>query len=119
MASAEIDSGICGFCTTVRTSMEGRAVRLEFETTCGYVEKLAEQLTEVDPYREISYRGEAQGHGPLAAVADLTVRIDLGELLGQLLHVAAGGLELEPHGVALHAGADGRAEAADAAVDLG
>ena len=24
MASAEIDSGICGFCTTVRTSMEGR-----------------------------------------------------------------------------------------------
>lgn len=58
MASAEIDSGICGFCTTVRTKAEGRTVRLEFETTCGHVEKLAEQLTEVDPYREISYRGE-------------------------------------------------------------
>jgi len=58
MASAEIDSGICGFCTTVRTKMDGRVVRLEFETTCGYVENLAEQLTEVDPYREISYRGE-------------------------------------------------------------
>jgi hypothetical protein len=58
MASAEIDSGICGFCTTVRTMMEGRTVKLEFETTCGYVEKLAEQLAEVDPYREISYRGE-------------------------------------------------------------
>ena len=58
MASAEIESGICGFCTTVKTTSEGRAVRVEFETDCGYVEKLAEQLTEVDPFREISYRGE-------------------------------------------------------------
>ena len=31
-------------------------MRLEFDTTCGYVQKLAEQLTAVDPYREISYR---------------------------------------------------------------
>lgn len=61
MATAEIESGICGFCTTVRTHADGRNVRVEFETTCGYVENLAEQLTEVDPYREISYRGE----GPL------------------------------------------------------
>ncbi len=58
MASAEIESGICGFCTTVRTKADGRRVRVEFETTCGYVEKLAEQLTEVDPYKEISYRGD-------------------------------------------------------------
>ncbi|MFA4965881.1 MAG: hypothetical protein WC709_09655 [Thermoleophilia bacterium] len=63
MASAEIDSGICGFCTTVRTTGagDGRTVRLEFETDCGHVQKLAECLTEVDAYREISYRGE----GPL------------------------------------------------------
>ena len=58
MASAEIESGICGFCTTVTTTTEGRTVRVEFETDCGYVEQLAEALTEVDPYREISYRGE-------------------------------------------------------------
>jgi hypothetical protein len=58
MASAEIESGICGFCTTVKTTAEGRRVRVEFETSCGYVEQLAEALTEVDPYREISYRGE-------------------------------------------------------------
>ncbi len=59
MASAEIESGICGFCTTVTTTTEGgRKVRVEFETDCGYVEQLAEALTEVDPYREISYRGE-------------------------------------------------------------
>jgi hypothetical protein len=58
MASAEIESGICGFCTTVRTTSEGRKVRVEFETDCGYVEQLAEALTEVDPFQEISYRGE-------------------------------------------------------------
>lgn len=58
MATAEIESGICGFCTTVRTTSEGRSVRVEFETDCGYVKKLAEALTVVDPYREISYRGE-------------------------------------------------------------
>jgi hypothetical protein len=58
MASAEIESGICGFCTTVKTTSEGRTVRVEFETSCGYVEQLAEALTEVDPFREISYRGE-------------------------------------------------------------
>jgi hypothetical protein len=58
MASAEIDSGICGFCTTVHSKADGRVVRLEFETGCQYVEQLAAELTEVDPFREISYRGE-------------------------------------------------------------
>ena len=67
MASAEIESGICGFCTTVKTTAEGRAVRVEFETDCGYVEQLAEALTEVDPYREISYRGEGPVTLKLAA----------------------------------------------------
>jgi hypothetical protein len=62
MASAEIDSGICGFCTTVRTTTaDGRMVQIKFESTCEYVQALAEHLTEVDAYREISYRGE----GPL------------------------------------------------------
>ena len=67
MASAEIESGICGFCTTVKTTGEGRTVRVEFETDCGYVEQLAEALTEVDPYKEISYRGEGPVTLKLAA----------------------------------------------------
>lgn len=67
MASAEIESGICGFCTTVKTTSEGRTVRVEFETSCGYVEELAEALTEVDPFREISYRGEGPVTLKLAA----------------------------------------------------
>ena len=58
MASAEIDSGICGFCTTVHTTMDGRTVKLEFESSCGHVRKLAQHLTEVEPYGEISFRGE-------------------------------------------------------------
>jgi hypothetical protein len=67
MATAEIDSGICGFCTTVKTTSDGRRVRVEFETECGYVEQLAEALTEVDPYKEISYRGEGPVTLKLAA----------------------------------------------------
>ena len=67
MASAEIESGICGFCTTVKTTSEGRKVRVEFETDCGYVEQLADALTEVDPFREISYRGEGPVTLKLAA----------------------------------------------------
>ena len=67
MAKAEIESGICGFCTTVKTTSEGRTVRVEFETSCGYVEQLAEALTEVDPFREISYRGEGPVTLKLAA----------------------------------------------------
>jgi len=68
MASAEIESGICGFCTTVTTTSEdSRKVRVEFETDCGYVEQLADALTEVDPFREISYRGEGPVTLKLAA----------------------------------------------------
>ena len=67
MASAEIESGICGFCTTVTTRGEGRKVHVEFETECGYVEQLAGALTEVDPYQEISYRGEGPVTLKLAA----------------------------------------------------
>jgi hypothetical protein len=63
MANATIDSGICGMCTTVTATADGdgRTVKLAFETDCGYVQALAEVLTEVDAFTEISYRGE----GPL------------------------------------------------------
>lgn len=61
MASAEIESGVCGMTTTVRTTAEGRTVSIEFETNCQYVLALSEHLTEVDAFTEISYRGE----GPL------------------------------------------------------
>ncbi len=59
MASSTIDSGVCGYCTTVKaTQKDMRCVTLEFESDCDYVQNLADELTEVDPYTEISYRGE-------------------------------------------------------------
>jgi hypothetical protein len=59
MASSTIDSGVCGYCTTVKATQEDmRKVCLEFESDCEYVNNLADELTEVDPYAEITYRGE-------------------------------------------------------------
>ncbi len=62
MARAEIEPGNCGFTTIVEAEMNGQQrVTLCIESRCKAVQKLAENLTEVDPYREISFRGE----GPL------------------------------------------------------
>jgi hypothetical protein len=58
MATAEIDSGICGLTTTVRTKTDGAVVRLEIESDCEHIAKLAAALTEVEPFREISFRGQ-------------------------------------------------------------
>jgi hypothetical protein len=43
------------------------------------------------------FGGEAQRQWTLAAIADLAIGVDLGELLCELLDVAAGGVELEPY----------------------
>ena len=58
MAKAEIDSGICGFQTTVEARMEGRTCRLSIESGCGAIQRLAEALPEVEPFQEISFRGD-------------------------------------------------------------
>jgi len=58
MAKAEITPGVCGFRTTVRARLEGRKVRLEIDSDCDAVRRLAEELTEVEPFKEISFRGE-------------------------------------------------------------
>jgi hypothetical protein len=61
MATAVIEAGICGFTTTVRTRNEGRTMAVEIESECEHIKRLAEALTEVEPFREISFRGA----GPL------------------------------------------------------
>jgi hypothetical protein len=61
MARAEIDAGICGFRTTVIARMAEGSCRITIESDCEAVRELAKALTEVDPFREISFRGE----GPL------------------------------------------------------
>jgi hypothetical protein len=58
MAKAEIQSGICGFCTTVTAASKGELCGLNITTDCGNIKKLAVDLTEVDPLQEITYTGE-------------------------------------------------------------
>lgn len=55
MAKAEIFSGICGFSTTVETSMDGaRVCQVKITSNCKSIQSLAGELTQVDPYKEIS-----------------------------------------------------------------
>ena len=62
MARAEISSGVCGFTTVVEAAVDGEGrVLLTIESDCKAVQRLAEELQEVDALREISFRG----NGPL------------------------------------------------------
>jgi hypothetical protein len=56
MAKAEIFAGNSGYNTQVEATMEGKAVRLHIISECPAMQKMAEELTEVDPYKEISFR---------------------------------------------------------------
>ena len=58
MATARITSGICGFTAVVQARKDGRKVKLEIESECAAIQALAEDLTEVDPFQEITFRGE-------------------------------------------------------------
>ena len=55
----KVISGICGMLTEVRATSDDRAgtVKLKFNTRCESIQKLAGELTEVNPYEEISFRG--------------------------------------------------------------
>jgi len=57
VATAEISSGICGFSATVKTQTEGRKVKVSIESECQAIQNLAAELTEVDPFQEITFRG--------------------------------------------------------------
>jgi hypothetical protein len=56
MAKAEIQPGNCGFTTTVEARMDGDECKLTIVSQCKAIQKLAQELTGVDPYKEISFR---------------------------------------------------------------
>jgi hypothetical protein len=56
MAKAEINSGICGMNTTVETRMNGSKCQVHIQSDCKGIRKIGEELIEVDPFREFSYR---------------------------------------------------------------
>lgn len=67
MAKAEINPGACGFKTTVTTEMNGHACHVSIESDCKAIQRLAADLTEVDPFREFTFRGEGPQTYQLAA----------------------------------------------------
>jgi hypothetical protein len=56
MAKAQIFAGVCGFNTTVEAQMEGDMVNLTIQSDCSAIQKMAAELTQVNPYKEISSR---------------------------------------------------------------
>ena len=56
MARAEVLSGICGFSTVVETSMDGEVCKLFISSECEAIQRLAKELTQVNPFQEISFR---------------------------------------------------------------
>jgi hypothetical protein len=56
MAKAEIHAGVCGFNTIVETTMDGEVCKVSIQSECAAIQRMAKELTEVDPFQEISFR---------------------------------------------------------------
>ncbi len=56
MAKAEVHAGVCGFNTTVETTMDGEVCKISIQSECSAIQRLGQELTGVDPYQEISWR---------------------------------------------------------------
>jgi len=54
MAKSEINSGVCGHTTTVEATMDGKVCKLNITSSCDAIQRLAEELPEVNPMQEIS-----------------------------------------------------------------
>jgi hypothetical protein len=57
MAKAEIEPGNCGYHTTIEATADGaQRVVIHVESECKAIQRMAEQLTEVNPYENLSFR---------------------------------------------------------------
>lgn len=56
MARAEIFAGNCGYNTEVDATMDGQVCKLSITSDCPHISKMAEELKEVNPYEEISFK---------------------------------------------------------------
>jgi hypothetical protein len=56
MAKAEIFSGICGFTTYIVTKLDNEQVKISVQSDCKAINHLGENLTQVEPFNEISFR---------------------------------------------------------------
>jgi hypothetical protein len=56
MAQAEIFAGNCGFTTRVEVHLDGQTCLLTITSECKAIQRLAQELTQVNPFQEISFR---------------------------------------------------------------
>jgi hypothetical protein len=56
MAKADIIAGNCGYTAHVETTLEGKICKVRINSDCPAIQRLAEELTEVEPYKEISFK---------------------------------------------------------------
>ncbi len=60
MAQGTVQAGICGFTTTIEAhSTDSGVVSLAISSDCPNIQKVAEELLEIEPYEEIFKRVEA------------------------------------------------------------
>ena len=56
MAKAEVMAGNCGFTTQIEAKMNGNTCELHITSDCKAIGRMAEELTQVNPYQEISFK---------------------------------------------------------------
>ena len=56
MAKADIFAGNCGFNTIVETEKNGKMVTIRIQSECAAIQRMGQELTEVDPFQEISFK---------------------------------------------------------------
>ena len=56
LVRAEIHSGICGFTTVVEATTNGKVCTLVIKSDCTAIQELAQDLRQVNPLQEISFR---------------------------------------------------------------
>lgn len=67
MAKAEVHAGVCGFTTTIETVLDGDVCKISIQSDCASIQRLAQELIEVNPYQEISFRRQVPKTMELAA----------------------------------------------------
>jgi len=56
MAKAEVFAGNCGFTTQVEPKMNSSTCNVQINSDCAAIRRMAEELIEVNPFQEISFR---------------------------------------------------------------
>jgi len=58
MTRAKVNPGICGFHAQIEVNMDGDQCAVVIESGCPAMQRLCKELGPLDPFREISHRGD-------------------------------------------------------------